>query len=513
MVSSVRTCRARPGFDPAARLSSGSSVDVRADALQAVTERAAMSESYAAPRGVTEVPADEALQNLMKIDHIVVLMMENRSFDHMLGFLGIDEGRTDVEGPPANAKNSAGGHAYRLHAAASTKLVKAQDPCHSGWCVDEQVGEGKMDGFASNYAKTRPKPPFKGDTPKTIMAYHTAAQLPVYAYLADNFCVADHWFCSVGGATMPNRCYAAAGTSAGHRDNLKPARPWNLASFIRHLDEVKAQWRWYSHDNVPSLWIIDPLYGLSSQMLPSYFDRQDLLGHRSFLQRAAAGDLPAVSWIDPNFVDLSFGPEGSNDDHPPSDLRGGQQLVLKTFHALARSPAWPKTLLIITYDEHGGFYDHVPPPEAQDDSKDKAFHRLGPRVPAIVVSPFVGARHVAKTVFDHTSIIKTILARFCRTPDGKVPDMGARVRAAAHLGGLLTEKKPRKAPAQADYQQLIDVAAEWQKEFFQRAAEHQGDRAAVEPDLTDWQEEYIASRNAVLALRGQKGIPTPPAPP
>ena len=96
-----------------------------------------------------------------------------------------------------------------------TKLVKAQDPCHSGWCVDEQVADGAMSGFAANYRKTRPKPPFKGDSAGVVMAYHPAKQLPVYAYLADRFCVCDHWSCSIGGATMPNRCYAAAGTSSG----------------------------------------------------------------------------------------------------------------------------------------------------------------------------------------------------------------------------------------------------------------------------------------------------------
>ena len=469
-----------------------------------------------ATRGVTVVPDDEALANLMKIDHVVVLMMENRSFDHMLGFLSRDRGRNDIEGPPPGAANSAGSQTYRVYRATKTTLVKAQDPCHSGWCVDEQVANGKMSGFVKNFAKSRPKvtPPAKAVSPKIVMAYHPADQLPVYDYLAAQFCVCDHWFCSVSGATMPNRCYAAAGTSNGHRDNLKPTRPWNLASFVRHLDAANVQWRWYSHDNVPTLWIIDLQYGLSGETLPSYFDRQDLLGHRSFLQRAAAGDLPAVSWIDPNFVDLSFGPEGSNDDHPPSDLRAGQQLVLDAFHAVVRSPAWPKTLLIITYDEHGGFYDHVPPPEAEDDAADPAFHRLGPRVPAIVVSPFVGTATVSKTVFDHTSIIKTILARFCRSPDGRVPDMGARVRAAEHLGGLLSETQPRKAPPQSEYQHLIDLMAEWQKEVSKRRADHQRSRdAGGPPDLTDWQEEYIASRNALLALRSARGVPTPPPPP
>ena len=93
------------------------------------------------------------------------------------------------------------------------------------------------------------------------MAYHPAEQLPVYDFLAREFCVCDHWFCSVPGATMPNRCYAAAGTSNGLRDNIKPSRPYNVPSFVRHLKDD--QWRWYSHDYVPTIWLLDPEVGLS----------------------------------------------------------------------------------------------------------------------------------------------------------------------------------------------------------------------------------------------------------
>ena len=157
------------------------------------------------PRGVQKIREDDALANLEKIDHIVVLMLENRSFDHMLGFLTIDEGRTDVEGLTAALENTADGKSFPVHPAQGTRLVKAQDPCHSGWCVDEQIAGGPMSGFAANYKKTRPQPPLAADSPGTIMAYHTAEQLPVYAYLADRFAVCDHWFCSVGGATRNSK--------------------------------------------------------------------------------------------------------------------------------------------------------------------------------------------------------------------------------------------------------------------------------------------------------------------
>jgi phospholipase C len=437
-------------------------------------------------------------ENLKKIDHIVVLMMENRSFDHMLGFLTLEEGRTDLDGPELSMKNEYRGETYHVHAASGTKLVKAQDPCHSGWCVDEQL-QNKSGGFVSNYMKTR-QGPLVG-YPGIVMAYHTAAQLPVYAFLAEQFCVCDHWFCSVRGATMPNRCYAAAGTSNGTRDNLKPPRPYNLPSFVRHLKPD--QWRWYSHDYVPMIWLIDPEVGLSEESVPAYFDRRDVFGHRSFLERAAAGDLPAVSWIDPNFYDLTFGPAGSNDDHPPSDLRGGQKLVLQLFDAVVRSPVWEKTLLLITYDEHGGFFDHVQPPAAADDHP--ALRHYGPRVPALVVSPWVAPKHASHTVFDHTSIIKTILTRFCAKRDGTIPDMGARVAAAKHLGELLTEAQPRAAIPKADYQPLLDQSARWHEAIVHSGLREQTEVGGlVAPhELTDFQADFLGAKQELLAARRQ----------
>ena len=464
----------------------------------------------AAAAAKTVVADDEALKNLVtKVDHIVVLMMENRSFDHMLGFLTIDEGRTDVEGLTAGLSNSVGGVTYPVHPATSTKLVKAQDPSHGSLDVAAQIAGGAMSGFAADYVATRPNPPYKGDSAGVVMAYHTAQQVPVYAYLAEQFCVCDHWFCSVPGETMPNRCYAVAGSSGGRIDALRPARPYNLKSFCRHLDETKTSWRWYSHDYVPILWLIDSEYGLSDEAIPAYFDRKDVFGHRSFLERAAAGDLPAVSWIDPNFIDLTFGPAGSNDDHPPSDLHAGQKLVLELFDAVTQSPSWEKTLLVITYDEHGGFYDHVPPPACKDDTP--TLRKLGPRVPALVVSPWVAQRQVGKTVFDHTSIIKTILARFCRKRDGTIPDMGARVRAAQHLGQLLGENTARAAPARADYQRLIDSTRTWGAALATHPILPTPEGILSAPlHLTDFQEEFLEARQTILADRAPRK--TSPAP-
>src|SRR5262249_34933880 len=162
-----------------------------------------------------------------------------------------------------------------------------------------------------------------------------------------------------------------------------------------------------------------PEYGLGDETIPAYFNRHDLFGHRSFLERATQGDLPAVAWIDPNFIDLTFGPAGSNDDHPPSDLHAGQKLVLDLFDAVAQSPLWEKPRTTTPHDHTRVSYAPPAPQPAEDDSPET--NRHGPRVPALMISPWVDERQVAHTVFDHTSIIKTILARFCRNPqDGSV---------------------------------------------------------------------------------------------
>jgi phospholipase C len=233
-----------------------------------------------------------------------------------------------------------------------------------------------------------------------------------------------------------------------------------------------------------------------------------VLGHASFVDRAAEGQLPAVSWIDPNFIDLTFGPAGSNDDHPPSDLHAGQKLALALFDAVVQGPLWEKTMVIVTYDEHGGFYDHVPPPACEDDSPQ--LRSLGPRVPAFVLSPWVGAGSVSSTIYDHTSIIKTILARFCRKANGTVPDMGARVRAAQHLGGVLTERHARPAIPRSSYQKLVAQAQSWGDKL--AAHETIPNRASLqaEASVTDFQQEFLALRQAVLAQRSPDVAAPPP---
>lgn len=442
----------------------------------------------------------EARENLDKIEHVVVLMLENRSFDHMLGYLTLEAGRTDIDGLTVEMSNSHAGRGYPVHHLERRVLTKEEDPAHGGRSIAEQIKDGNS-GFVSNYAKDRPEAPDLS----VVMGYYNASDLPVYDHLAGEYCVCDHWFSSVPGATWPNRLYAAAGRAAGSKDGKK-VPVYALPSFVRHLDRKRVSWRWYTHD-VGTLRLIDDKFRIGHYAKFDYFDRRSLLAPRNFIDHAQDDALASVSWIDPNFVDVSFvGPSGSNDDHPPSDVMAGQELVFKVYNSLVRSRAWQKTLLIIVYDEHGGFYDHVPPLPAHDNSS--AFRRYGVRVPALVVSPWLERASVSKLVFDHTSLIKTILLRFCRGTDGKIPDMGARVNHANHLGTLITRERPRDPEPTASYQHLVDRITAWRAEVLRSRLMLETTAPPARPEeLHDLQREVLAAKRRLRAEGLPEGQP------
>jgi phospholipase C len=374
-------------------------------------------------------------QALAQINHIVVVMMENRSFDHMLGYLSLEGGRRDVDGLRPGMQNVHDGKVYPIHHETRTALPHGLDPRHGGADTDEQLDDANG-GFVRNIARAYPKQSEYWPTP---MGHYNARDLPTYDFLAREFTVCDRWFASVPGATYPNRLYAFTGGSDGKREHRNPPI-YNRATLVRHLDAARVSWHYYFHDlpllatydwsNVPALTRLRPF--------------------AQFVADAARGRLPAVSWVEPNFF-KAVGPldHVSNDDHPPSDVMMGQSFVHSVYAALAGGPQWGKTLLIVTYDEHGGFFDHVPPPACDDDLPH--MRRYGVRVPAFVVSPLAGRGKVCHAVFDHTSIAKTILNRFCKGKDGQIPHMGARVAAANDLSLALMPSSTRslrpRAPA------------------------------------------------------------------
>jgi phospholipase C len=414
------------------------------------------------------MPPKSPLINLAKVEHIVVLMLENRSFDHLLGYLSLEGGRADVNGLRAEFANEHRGQRYPVRHLDSS--VIADDPDHSASAVELQVGDGRMDGFVASFAKTLADRGVRGADLGRVVGYYNGADVPVYDHLAREFAVCDRWFSSVPGATWPNRLYAVCGRAAGSRDELPLNLPplYDVPSFVRHLDAHGISWRWYSFET-GTLRLADAHYRLGHHDRFAFFSHDKLswktrlewsINPRepSFIEDAALSTLPSIAWIDPNFS--NFNPIGfePNDDHVPADITDGQELVLAVYHALATSPQWERTLLIVFYDEHGGFYDHVTPPEAPDDNPE-VFGHYGVRVPALIVSPWIEPRSVSHTLFDHTSIIKTILLRFCPDaldrPEGH--PLGQRVANANDLGELLTRTTPRPAP---ERYALIHDAAE-----------------------------------------------------
>jgi phospholipase C len=475
------------------------------------------------PTGSVPAPSDAAATRLNSIDHIVVLMLENRSFDHMLGYLSLapeqgGRGRHDIDGLRGPEANSYNGSTYAIHHLPRTVLAgEVEDPDHSAASVDEQVANGGQ-GFVANFARISSARAEKADQPVPdpglVMGYYDGADLPVYDHLAAEYCVVDRWFSSVAGATWPNRLYAVTGQAAGRRNDVSPPL-YTLPSFVRHLDEHKVDWRWYSYDP-GTLRAIDPAYRFTNHERFAYVDARKLSTKEravgelteegpSFLDDVAAGHLPSVSWIDPRFKDLRvLGPD-SNDDHPPSDVVAGQELVLTIYHALSSSPSWEKTLFVIAYDEHGGFYDHVTPPNAVGDHPD--FQRLGVRVPALLVSPHVAPGGSSTALlgpdfhFDHTSLIKTILTRFCNS-NGQIPKMTDRVQAANHLGHLLADGPAR--PELADHAQLAAQLTAWRSGW---ESARFGDPVGASGDprrLTDLQTGFYAMARLLHAA----GLPT-----
>ncbi len=496
------------------------------------------------PAETTGVSEKQALERLESVKHIVVLMMENRSFDQMLGFLQ-GEG-LDIDGLAGAKPNlDAAGNSYEpfewgpgetMPPTPPGHKLKILDPCHSPDCVGTQLEKGNA-GFVKNFAATRKdedgnRVELEPEFLKVPMGHFGAQHLPVYRHLAHNFCVCDAWHSSIPGDTWPNRLYSLAGREApsvGHKpgplgDLLKEIKGlpllgglggapiFEVEAFTRQLRD--SQWRWYSHDPA-TLRAADGRYRDFRHINRdnfAYFNRKKMsletrvvesaiVTHDSFLDDAAKGELRDVSWIDPNFIDLSVLETNSNDDHPPSDVKAGQALVLELYEALASSPNWKDTVLVIVYDEHGGFYDHVEPPAVDDGS---GYPTLGVRVPALVVGPRV-QQAVCHETLEHTSLIATILRCFGANPDHALRAMPERVQKAPHLGMVL-EAEPRTGIEGRD--ELHKEMTEWrvkaraERRSAAKAPSPAPDGAGHDFELHDFQEEFakfaLAMRDAGL---------------
>lgn len=406
--------------------------------------------------GAMDSDADARLGN---IDHIVVVMMENRSFDHMLGYLshpdaalrGGSRRRLDVDGLTGEEQIPHGGNVggSPLTPAPDVQPEFRPDPNHNFAGVAEQVQGGAMDGFVPNFRATLARADEieksgRFDDERRILGFLTAPEMPVHHYMATEFGVLDRWFCSFPGGTYPNRmCQLAGTTSALTNRELFPdlgyLEPTTLFQMLRlaHVD-----WRHLEGD-------ICFLRSFKAHRL----DFERIRPLREWLD--AEGDrLAPVTFIDPDMTGVP-GEDHAADDHPPTAVEWGQAFLRRVLMRLRASPGWDNTLMIVTYDEHGGFYDHVAPPgtapfHQRHPEVSTALSRVHPeagmfgvRVPAFVVSPRIARGFVGHRIYDHASIIRTVLQRFA--PD-RITLMPERVRQARHLGELIGDARSTEPP-------------------------------------------------------------------
>jgi len=349
-----------------------------------------------------------------RIDTVVVVMMENRSFDHVFGALKLLEGR-DIDGlDPAMINATREGAAI-----APGEVVQhcADDPPHGWTSSHDQYNGGLNDGFVREFQDSHPDA-----DPAQAMSYQTRDTMPISYALADAYQIPQRWFCSVMGPTWPNRFYGHAGSSGGLQSNELPDQGlFTFPTVWSKLDGAGVAWKYYYTD-LPFIALFD-----------GHFRQDVVLELERFFADAAAGGLPPVCWIDPGFA--------FNDDHPPHPVGRGQEFIAAVYEALAASPHWENCLLLITYDEHGGFFDHVPPPTTGDDDADLGFDQMGFRVPAVLAGPYVKAGSSTE-VFDNTSWLKYI----CETLG--IDPWTARIQAANSIGSLIdTDRVARNEPA------------------------------------------------------------------
>ncbi len=314
------------------------------------------------------------------LDHIVVVTMENRSFDHLLGWLPGANGRQ--AGLTYTDKHGVAHPTYPL--APDFQGCGHVDPDHSYGGGRIAYDSGACDGFLRNASDLY------------AIGYYTQADLPFFGQAAPAWTVCDNYFAATMGPTMPNRLYLHAGRT--DRTNDLPL-PSGLPTIWDRLAARGLAGRYYRRNfSFLSLW-----GARYSRITRSFAD---------FRRDCRTGSLPAVAYVDPAYTLPLFGV--GSDDHPPSDIRAGEWFLSQVYTAVTTSPAWPRTLLVITFDEWGGFFDHVPPTRARD--VEPRYSLRGFRVPTLLVSPFARRGHVDHGLYDHASVLRLIEWRFGLRP-------------------------------------------------------------------------------------------------
>jgi len=381
-------------------------VDITRRDLIASTAAAVGAAAVAHPETASAaVPSALPAPSQSDIDHVVVVMMENRSFDHYLGWL-----------PGANGRQAGLTYVDRYGARHTTHHLgdyqgcAHPDPDHSFEGGRIEYNNGRCDGWLR-----------AGENDDFAIGYYTDSDLSFYRRAARDWTVCDQYFSAIMAETYPNRFYQhAAQTDRIHNSTTVSTLPtiWD------RLASAGVPHRYYFYD-VPFTALWGTKYADISRP------------YAEFLGAAAAGTLPAVSYVDPKFLDEGSG--SSADDHPHADIRAGQAFLDQVYEALVSSPAWGRTLLVINYDEWGGFFDHVAPGTAPDSNP--AWGLRGFRVPCLVISPRARRGYVAHNTYDHTSVLKLIEWRWNLAP------LTPRDAAARNIAEVLDFSRPPTLPA------------------------------------------------------------------
>jgi phospholipase C len=429
--------------------------------LEAAQAKRRLARGGAGPGVRPEPSAAVGTDRLPQVEHIVILMMENHSYDNYFGmFDGRGDGLPrDAQGLPTATNSASDGTAIRLRHFNSTRQ-RVGVPTQ-GWNASHiQWNEGHCDGFVRSIERTLP-----GHDATVAMTYWDEQDLPFYYGLAKTFPLATRWFSSCLGPTFPNRRFLISGTAHGLIDDLpfgmidRPAAGtiFDLLTAhgiswanYHHVSPIRTSWRLLSRASpLNFLRVLGALIAaIFPQLVPALESKLQTtaglyplgflrsINHLrpidQFWQAARAGKLPAVSIVDPNF--------GACSEENPQDVQVGEGFAAKVINAVMNGRGWPKTLLIWLYDEHGGYYDHVNPPPAVEpddvpghsilernpflrlllsftayakkiqaaDDGPTTYDRLGFRVPAVIVSPYARPGYVTTTVYDHTSVLKLI---------------------------------------------------------------------------------------------------------
>ena len=362
------------------------------------------------PMGTDTVP---------QIEHIVVAMMENHSYDNRLGMLhrhdadGFQLGRNGLPVATNPYPNGDLQHAFHMPTTCQTGSVSQEwEQSHI------QFAHGRNDGFVISNSGAE------------AMGYWDRGDQPFYYSIAEIFPIADRYFCSVLGQTYPNRRYLMAATSMGQVDDTFTNQYPPNGTIFDKLNKAGITWRDY-YTSLPTALLYPKLY--------QKYHGTRILPVTQFFTDAAAGKLPGFCFVEPNY--------GTQSEEDPQNIVEGEAFVAQVLDALISGPGWAKTLLIWTYDEHGGYYDHVPPPPAippdnippavpSGESTYNGFAQYGFRVPCAFISPWARPRYVSHKVFDHSSICALVEAKW------NLPAMTHRDANANNMLDMLDLRKP-----------------------------------------------------------------------